>query len=80
MLLLNADLAYMVGMASLHSHNEADVEGGSETLTTMYYDALAHMPYITQGKTGKDMANENREAAIERYRDMKRRTLKEPEK
>ena len=73
---MGADLAYMVGMAALHSHDKADVEKGSQTVSALYYDAIGRLPYTMRGKTGGDMANSAREAAIERYRDMKRRTLK----
>lgn len=75
-LLYDADLAYMVGVAALHSHDKADVEKGSETVSGLYYTALSRLPYLTKGRTGKDMIHASREAAIERYRDMKRRALK----
>lgn len=77
---MQSDLAYMVGMASLHSHKDTDVEKGGEMVHSMYYEALARIPYITGGRTGKDMVHAGREAAIERYRDMKRRMLKVEDK
>ena len=78
--LFNADLAYMTTFGALHSHQGADVEKGSLQANMLYYDAMAHLPYLTQGKGGEDMMNEERMGAIDEFRKMRDRTLKIPRK
>jgi hypothetical protein len=75
-LFLAADLAYMSAWGGLYSHSEADVEKGSQKINLMYFDALSRVPYMTRGRGGHEMLNVERAEAIERYREMKRRTLK----
>jgi len=74
--LLDSALAYMTAMASLHAHPNADVENGSEQTNQMYYDALSRLSYMTGGKTGKDILDEERMCAIERYLERKKRLIK----
>ena len=69
-------LAYMTSVSAMYSHAKADIEKGNAALTTMYFDALAAIPYLTGGKTGKDVMEEDRMRAIEAYRQMKNAALK----
>jgi hypothetical protein len=75
-MLFKADLAYMTAFAALHSHSRADPEKGSELVNTLYIDALSNAPYLTQGKTGKDAVMEERMAAVKRFEEMRKKTLK----
>lgn len=73
---MQADMFYMTAMASLHSHDKADVEKGAGQVSNMYFEAMSRVPYFTGGKQGVDVVQESRQAAIERYREMKRRAIK----
>jgi len=66
----------MSAWGGLYGHTESDIEKGSQQVNLMYFDALARIPYTTQGRRGQEMLNAEREKAIERYQEMKRRTLK----
>jgi len=72
-------MSYMQAMSALHAHPSADVEKGHEQTNVLYMDAMANVPYLTLGKTGKDAVAEERDAAVQRYRDMKKRMYKNPD-
>ena len=67
-ILLQSNLSYMIGIASLYSHPNADVEKGSVQLNTLFTDALAAVRYMTGGMTGKDRMDEERNVAIAQYK------------
>ena len=77
--MLNANLSYMIGLASLYSHPSADVEKGSGQLNTLFTDALAAVKYMTGGMTGKERIDEEREAAIDYYKKWRDRLEKRPD-
>ena len=75
-LMLQADIGYMTAVASLYGHDKADVDKGSAQTNKLYFNAMANIPYMTGGKTGDDAAMEERQKAVDRYQDMKRRMYK----
>lgn len=81
-ILFEASLLNMVAISALHSHPNADVEKAGEHIGAMFYDALGKIPYLTQGKSGKDMLMAERVRAIKVYQDRQDRLVKtlEPKK
>lgn len=75
--LLNVSLAHMISVCSMFAHPQADIEKGNAQLTQMYYNALANLPYLTGGKTGTDMIEEERDKAIKAWREMKAKAYKD---
>ena len=73
---LNSRLQYMQAWASLHGHPQAKLEDAGDALKTMYFDALHEIPYLTGGKSGDEMGNEERMAAVDRYKQYKDNVLK----
>jgi hypothetical protein len=76
MLLLQTSLSYMQVWGALHAHPQADVEKGSAEINKMYYDALGMIPYVTVGQSSDDFVMADRNAAIEAYKEMKKRMVK----
>jgi hypothetical protein len=74
--MLQSDLAYMTAMSSLYAHERSDIEHGSEHTNKLFLNAMSRLPYVTQGKSGDDVANIERDKSIEKYREMKRRVMK----
>jgi hypothetical protein len=68
---MNADLAYMTAVGAVHAHEKADFEKAAGQVNNMWYDALANMPYVTQGKTGTDMLEAERMKLVEEFQRMK---------
>jgi hypothetical protein len=66
----------MQAWASIHGHPKADIDNAGDKLGTMYYDALNELPYLTGGKSGDDVQQDERMAAIERYRDYHNKVIK----
>lgn len=69
--LMQAALMHMQACGSLYSHPEADIEKGSVEVNRMYYNSIAKVPYMTAGKSGDDMIEEDRKKLIDRYMKMK---------
>jgi hypothetical protein len=65
---LNVRLQYMQAWAAINGHPKADIENASDTLRTMYYDALNEVPYLTGGKSGTEVENAERMQAVQRYK------------
>ena len=61
----------MVAVASMYGHPKADIEKGSSGLQTMYFNAMAAIPYLTGGKTGSEALEEERQKAINAWKTMK---------
>lgn len=78
-ILLGTRLAYMQAAAALHSHPATDIEKSGDAINKQYFDALATIPYMTQGRTSKEMLSVEREKSVARYKDMKKRLLKDPD-
>lgn len=68
MFLLNAEVGYMTAMAAIHSHMKADFDKAATQTTNMWFNALANVPYVTGGATGKDALTAEREKAVEQYK------------
>jgi len=68
---VNVDLAYMTAIAAIHAHPNAEFEKGGAQVNRMFFNALNHIPYLTGGKSGEDMAHDDRQKAIEKYKKMK---------
>ena len=64
---LNTRLQYLQAWASIHGHPQADIEKAGDSLRNMYYDALNELPYLTGGKSGKEVAQDDRMAAVKRW-------------
>jgi len=75
---MNVDFAHMLAMAAIHAHPNAEFEKGGAQVNRMFFDALNHVPYLTGGKSGTDMAQDDREKAIEQYKKMKLQPRDEP--
>ena len=76
-LLFDAGLAYMVTVGGLSGHPDNDLQKAGERIGVMYMDALSMVPFMTGGRSGKDMLSADRQDSIEKYRAMKRRMEKE---
>ena len=74
-----ASLQYMQAWAAIHGHPKADMSGAVDALRGVYGDALGMIPYLTGGRSGDELRNEDRNAAIERYENYRDRLLKKPE-
>jgi hypothetical protein len=66
--LLQVDLAYMMAIGALSSHPKADIEKGGANISVMRMDALASIPYMTGGKSGSDVLEEDRQKAIDEWK------------
>jgi hypothetical protein len=66
----------MQAWASIHGHPQANIESAGDSLRTMYYDALNELPYLTGGKSGDEVQNDERMAAIDRYRNYRDAVIK----
>jgi hypothetical protein len=70
--LLQARLANTVAMAALHASPEADVRKGAEIVGRLYTTALDSIPYIQTGSSeGQTQGTNDREAAINRYKELR---------
>ena len=70
-LLYQAGIGYMQAFSALHAHPNADIDKAAEQTNRMYFNALARIPYMTDGKSGEDMVNDERMKAIEEYNRMR---------
>lgn len=68
---LQASLANMQAWCSLHGTPKADLVAAVDTLKGLYVDALEEIPYLNGGKSSDEIKNSDRDAAIQRYLDMK---------
>ena len=75
-LLMNAGMQYMQAMAALHAHPEADFSKAGDLVNTMYFNAMAVIPYMTDGLTGKEIVEGERMKAVEKFMEMRRATIK----
>jgi phosphate uptake regulator len=75
-MMLTALLSNTIATAALHAHPQADIEKAGEHISAMFFDALSMVPYMTQGKSGKDMLMEERVKAIQKYQDRQDRLTK----
>ena len=66
----------MVSVSAMYSHPRADIEKGNSNLQTMYYNAMAAIPYLTGGKTGSEALEEERQKAIDAWKQMKDAAIK----
>jgi len=66
----------MVASCALGSHPNADLKSASSAFSTMYLNAMASIPYLTGGRSGTQMIEDERMAAIEEYKRMRDRILK----
>ena len=66
----------MVSVSSMYGHPRADIEKGTASLQTMYYNAMAAIPYLTGGKTGNEALEEERQKAINAWKAMKDAAMK----
>ena len=76
--LLNTNLAYMTAIGALSSHPEADLGKAGPRIGTLRMDALASLPYMTGGKSGTDMLEEDRKRAIDEWKRRRDAALKKP--
>ena len=70
-LLYQASIGYMQAFSALHGHPNADLDKAAEQTNRMYFNALARIPYMTDGTTGDEMVNQERMKAIEEYNRMR---------
>jgi hypothetical protein len=75
-LLFEAGLAYLTAFGGMNSHPQADIQKVGEYVNMLYLDALSMLPFMTGGRSGREMMTGERLAAVEEYRDMKRRMMK----
>ena len=68
----------MQAFSALHGHPKADLDKAAEQTNKMYFNALARIPYMTEGKSGEDMIMEERMKAIEEYNRMRDAMRKTP--
>jgi hypothetical protein len=66
-------LAYMTAWAGMHAHPNADFSKAFDTLRTLYVDVMAEIPYITGGKSGGEVAHDERMAFVERYKEYRKK-------
>jgi hypothetical protein len=70
-----AGLQYMIAMAALHAHEDANFAKAGALVSKMYFDAMGFVPYMTEGRTGEDMVNEERKKAIKRFEEYRNATI-----
>ena len=70
---LEIGLAYLTAWASMQAHPMVDITKAFDSLRVVYTDILSEVPYMTAGKTGKEVVNDERMAAIERYKAYRQR-------
>lgn len=75
-MLFQAELARMIAFSSMHAHAKADLNKGAQSANIMFMDAIARIPYLTGGKSGVAMMQEDRMQSVEKYRQRKRAMLK----
>lgn len=73
---MNARLQYMQAWAALHGNPKAKIDDAGDKLKIVYYDALNELPYLTAGKSGMDVQNDERMQAVEEYRKFKNNVLR----
>jgi hypothetical protein len=74
-----AGLHFMVALAALHAHGDANFAKAGELVNKMYFDAISSIPYMTEGRSGEEMIGEERKKSIERFMEYRKATIKEPE-
>ena len=74
-MLFQGRLSYMEAWATLQTHPQVDPEGAGEKLRGRFLDAHAVFPFFTGGATGEDAQQQDREAAVKRYKAYKDRVL-----
>jgi len=72
-----AGLSYMIALAALHAHEDSNFAKAGALVNKMYFDAMGAIPYMTEGRSGDEMANEERNKAIERFEEYRKATIKE---
>jgi hypothetical protein len=75
-LLYRASIGYMQAFSALHAHPNADLDKAAGQTNKMYFNAMARIPYLTDGKSGDDMAQEERMKAINEYKMIRDATRK----
>jgi hypothetical protein len=71
-----ANLQYLQAWSALHASPKADFSGAFTSMQRIYGDALSSIPYLTGGRGGDELAQSEREAAVERYKAYKAQVLK----
>ena len=74
-LLLHARMSQLIAWAAIHSHPDADMSQAGQDLRVHYVDALSAVPYITQGKTGQTLLQQERLDFAKKYQDYKAKIL-----
>ena len=71
-----AGLQFMVALASLHAHADSNFAKAGELVNKMYFDSMSSIPYMTEGRTGEEMLNEERKKSIDRFTEYRNATIK----
>ena len=72
-----AGLQHMIAMAALHAHADANFAKAGSLVSKMYFDAMGYIPYMTEGRSGEDIVNEERNKAIKRFEEYRNATIKD---
>ena len=75
--LFDASLARMIGFSALHAHPNADLEKAGASTHACYIDALSRLPYVTGGRSGADLQEQERKSFFKRYEDYRGGILKQ---
>ena len=70
-LLYEASIGYMQAFSALHGHPNADLDKAAEQTNKMYFEALARIPYFTEGKSSDDLVMAERMKAVEEFTRMR---------
>ena len=76
-MLIGLKTARMTAQSALMSHPGADYDKASAASRALYRDALSAIDYVSGGRSGGDMLDEERKAFVKRYLDARKRSLKE---
>lgn len=63
-------LAYMQAYASIHAHPDSKIEEAFNEFNSLFGDARGSIPYMTGGKRGKELMQDERMELVKAYEAM----------
>ena len=69
--------ADFIAQAAVMAHPDIDVSKANAILDKLYYNMLGSLEYPTQGRTGDELVEDERMAAVRQFQEMRKRMLKE---
>lgn len=78
-MLLELKMARMTAQSALMAHPDTDYDKAVGASRNMYRDVLAAIDYVSGGRSGMDMLQDERQAFVKKYLELRKKSLKEPQ-